>query len=111
MDCIFCKMATGEIPVKKLLDEQDFFVIRDIAPQAPVHLLVIPKKHVASLSEARDDPNLLGVLLQGAAQAADKSGLIEGYRTVINTGPNGGQTVMHLHIHVLGGKKLAEKMV
>jgi len=110
MDCIFCKMAAGEIPVDKLIDDENFFVIRDIAPQAPVHLLVISKVHTPSLAASQGDPALLGALLQGAARAAALTGLSEGFRTVINTGAHGGQTVPHLHVHVLGGKKLTERM-
>jgi len=110
MDCIFCKIASGEISSQKILEKETYFVIRDISPQAPVHLLVIPKVHVDSVAAAQDNPALLGQLLQGACLAAEQEGLTDGFRVVINTGADGGQTVQHLHVHVLGGGKLAIQM-
>jgi histidine triad (HIT) family protein len=109
MDCIFCKIAAGEIPAKKLYEDESVFAIADINPQAPVHFLVIPKAHIASLIEvdATDRGKLLlGHIFSIAADLARRQKLDKGYRTVINTGPEGGQTVDHLHLHVLGGRQM-----
>jgi histidine triad (HIT) family protein len=105
MDCLFCKIADGAIPAKKGFEDEHAFAILDIRPQAPVHVLVIPKKHVGSLAAA-DDKALLGHLLHAARSVAEEQKLGNGYRVVINTGPNGGQTVDHLHLHVLGGRAM-----
>ncbi|MCL2434444.1 MAG: histidine triad nucleotide-binding protein [Clostridia bacterium] len=105
MDCIFCRIVAGEIPAKKRFENDDCIIIEDISPMAPAHLLVIPKQHYASMAEAASDPALLGALYAGAADFAKDIGL-ESYRLVANTGPDAGQTVFHLHIHILGGKKL-----
>jgi histidine triad (HIT) family protein len=105
-DCLFCRIVAGEIPSTRVAETASALAFRDVSPQAPIHLLVIPKTHVQSLAEA-DDPAMLGELLSLAAEIARKEGLAEGgYRTVINTGTNGGQTVGHLHLHVLGGRQL-----
>ena len=108
-DCIFCKIAAGEIPAKKLYEDDRAVAIADIEPRAPVHVLVIPKRHIASLAEvgASDEEKLLaGHLLGVANQLAREQGLSKGYRVVINTGPDGGQTVDHLHVHLLGGRAM-----
>lgn len=106
-DCLFCRIARGEIPAAIVARNYDAIAFRDIDPRAPVHVLVIPLRHVASLNEA-DDPTLLGSVLMLAAQVARDEGVTEsGYRVVINTGERAGQTVHHLHAHVLGGREMA----
>lgn len=107
-DCIFCKIIAGEIPSKKVLEDEHSFAFRDINPQAPTHILVIPRKHIASLDDASDaDAPLLGHLLRVASRVARDEGLSDGYRTAVNTGAGAGQTVFHLHLHVLGGRRLS----
>lgn len=103
--CIFCRVAGGAIPTPFVYEDGDAVAFRDIQPQAPVHLLVVPRRHVASLREAGDEA-LLGRLLAAARQAAAQAGL-EQYRIVINTGADAGQSVFHLHLHVLGGRRMA----
>ena len=106
-DCLFCRIVRGEIPAQKVDETEQSFAFRDLNPQAPIHVLVIPKTHVASLAEA-DDSGMLGDLMLLASRVAAGEGLAEsGYRTVINTGADGGQTVSHLHVHVLGGRRMA----
>ena len=107
-NCIFCKIAAGEIPAAKIFEDDRALAFRDINPQAPTHALVIPRAHVASLSEAGEsDGALLGHLLLVAARVAREEGLAEaGYRAVINTGAGAGQSVFHIHVHVLGGRRL-----
>jgi histidine triad (HIT) family protein len=107
-NCLFCKIVAGEVPAAKVFEDERAVVFRDINPQAPTHALVIPRKHVASLGEAGgDDEALLGHLLLVAARVAREAGHAEGgYRTVINTNADAGQTVFHLHVHVLGGRRL-----
>lgn len=105
-NCIFCKMVAGDIKADIVFEDDDIFAFRDIHPQAPVHLLIIPKRHVATLNDL-DDPELAGRLLQAAPLLANKLGLAEdGYRTVINCNPLSGQAVYHLHLHVLGGRQM-----
>ncbi len=105
-DCIFCRIARGELPAQFVRRGDDIIAFRDISPKAPVHVLVVPRRHVASLHEA-DDPALLGALLAAAREVAEGEGIgRSGYRVVINTGPDGGQEVPHLHLHVLGGRRL-----
>ncbi len=107
MSCLFCRIAGGEIPVTPLYEDAEALAFADIAPQAPVHFLVIPLRHFASLAHtAREHSGLMGHLLAVAAETAAAQGLSEGFRTVINTGEHGGQTVHHLHIHVLGGRAM-----
>jgi histidine triad (HIT) family protein len=107
MDCLFCKIVAGTIPAKRLYEDEQVLAFADISPQAPVHLLVIPKRHIASVAHtAPEDAALLGHLLSTAAELARSQGLDGGYRLVINTGPNGGQTVDHLHVHLLGGRPM-----
>jgi histidine triad (HIT) family protein len=106
-DCLFCKIAAGEIPVTRLFETEEVLAFPDIHPQAPVHVLVIPKRHIASLAQTtKDDAALLGHLLAAAAEVARLQGLEKGYRLVINTGADGGQTVEHLHLHLLGGRHM-----
>jgi len=107
MDCIFCKIAAGTIPSKKVKEDEHMLAFHDIDPKAPTHILVIPKKHIGSLAEAgASDDALLGRLLLTAAAVAREQGLGKGYRVVISTGPEGGQTVDHIHLHVLGGRQM-----
>jgi len=107
MDCIFCKIAAGAIPSKKVWEDDAVYAFHDIDPKAPTHILVIPKKHVASLAHAEAaDAALLGRLLLAAATIAREQGLGKGYRVVISTGAEGGQTVDHLHLHLLGGRQM-----
>ncbi len=115
-DCIFCRIIRGEIASERVHEDDFCICIRDIRPQAPVHLLVIPKEHVTSLETAvpgtgPDRSELLGKLLASTTQIARKRGLLPGgFRTVINTGVAGGQTVFHLHFHILGGEALGEAL-
>ncbi|PYI51768.1 histidine triad nucleotide-binding protein [Paenibacillus flagellatus] len=108
MDCIFCKIVNGDIPSQKVFENDRVLAFRDIQPAAPTHVLVIPKKHIASMNEAQDeDAELLGELLLTAKKVAAELGIAEsGYRLVNNVGPNGGQVVYHIHVHILGGEKL-----
>ena len=107
-DCIFCKIVAGEIPAGKVYEDERAVAFSDINPQAPTHALIIPRRHIASLSEAEEgDESLLGHLLLVAARVARAAGHAEGgFRTVINTGAGAGQTVFHVHVHVLGGRRL-----
>jgi len=107
-DCLFCRIIAGEITADVVYRDERSLAFRDINPQAPVHLLVIPHEHIESLDEAtQKDEGMLGHLLRVAARVANEQGLSEsGYRTVINTGAGAGQSVFHLHVHVLGGRAL-----
>ena len=103
-DCIFCKIARGEIPCRKVYEDDELLAFHDINPVAPVHFMLIPKLHLASLAEAGDEHGaLLGRMLVLASRLAREQGLENGFRTVINTGKGGGQEVFHLHIHIIGG--------
>jgi histidine triad (HIT) family protein len=104
--CLFCKIASGEIPAAVVKRTDGLLAFKDVNPQAPIHLLVIPTEHVATLDATRDDA-LLGRLLAFARDVARDAGLAErGYRVVVNTNANGGQTVFHLHLHLLGGRAM-----
>ena len=103
-DCIFCKIANKEIPASLVYEDEYTVAFNDLSPQAPVHILVIPKKHYASLNEL-DDEKIMSALLTAVKNVVQKLGITE-YRTVINTGESAGQTVFHLHIHVLSGRPL-----
>ncbi len=106
-DCIFCKIAAGEFGGPPLFQDDDVTAFKDINPQAPVHILLIPNRHITSVREATpEDALLLAKLMQTAAKIADDQGLGGGYRLVINTGPHGGQSVFHLHVHLLGGRPM-----
>ena len=111
-DCLFCKIAAGQIPSAKVYEDEDVLAFRDIAPQAPVHVLVIPKKHVSGWYDAKDEEDaLLGKLMRTAAQVAKMENIVEsGFRVVSNCGADAQQTVKHLHLHVLGGKAMAGEM-
>jgi histidine triad (HIT) family protein len=104
--CIFCRIASGEIPSKFVAESASCVAFRDLSPQAPVHVLVIPREHVTSLNDVQS-ATLMGDLLSLARDVAAKEGIAEsGYRVVINTGSDGGQSVFHLHAHVLGGRHM-----
>ncbi len=103
-NCIFCKIARGEIPARKIHEDEQMVAFGDVRPQAPVHLLIIPKRHIESLAECGEsDAALLGSMLALAPRLAREQGSPDGFRTIINTGRVGRQEVYHLHIHVLGG--------
>ena len=107
VDCIFCKIVAGSIPVKKIYEDDLSLSFADVSPQAPTHILVIPKQHIASQADATGEhAPLLGHLMSKAAELARGAGLKRGYRVVINTGPDGGQSVEHLHLHLLGGRPM-----
>lgn len=106
-DCIFCKIAAGEFGGPPLYQDEQVTAFRDINPQAPTHILIIPNKHIASVDEAAtEDQALLGKLLLTAADIARKEGVSTGYRLVINTGSPAGQSVFHIHVHLLGGRNM-----
>jgi histidine triad (HIT) family protein len=108
MACLFCKIVAGEIPSKKVFEDDLTYAFRDINPQAPTHVLVVPRKHIASLVEAEAaDEALIGYLHLVAGRIAASEGLAKGFRTVINTGSDGGQTVDHLHVHLMGGRGMS----
>ena len=112
MDCIFCKIVAGEIPAEVLYRDEQVIVIRDINPQAPVHLLVLPTEHLESVREIKaGNASLAGHMTVVANEMARKEGVFEkGYRLVINCGDEGGQSVGHLHMHVLGGRQLSGQL-
>ncbi len=105
--CLFCRIVSGEVPASVVAQDDRFMAFRDISPQAPTHVVCIPRAHVASLNEV-DDEASVGGLLRFGARVARQEGLAErGWRAVINTNADAGQTVFHLHLHVLGGRKLS----
>lgn len=108
MDCLFCKIIAGEIPSTKVYEDDLVFAFRDIDPQAPTHILIIPKQHISSVNEINgENCAVVGHIFKTAAEIAKKEGIAEdGYRIVTNIGENGGQTVGHLHYHMLGGRSL-----
>ena len=110
-DCIFCKIANHEIPTSVVYENDDFIAFNDLNPQAPTHVLVVPKHHYANVAD--DVPaDVLGGLLQAAVEVARITGVDkQGFRLIMNTGENAGQTVMHLHCHVLGGTKMGEGLI
>jgi len=106
-DCIFCKVVSGAIPSRKAFESDDLLAFHDVNPQAPVHLLLIPKRHVASLDEIRDEHReLLGKLLGAIPQIARDNGMAGAYRVVNNCGAAAGQSVFHIHFHLLGGREM-----
>jgi histidine triad (HIT) family protein len=106
-DCLFCKIVAGDIPAKRVYEDELCLCFADINPQAPTHLLIIPREHIASQAHAQEQhAPLLGHLMAKAAAIARSQRLDRGYRVVINTGPDGGQTVDHLHLHLLGGRHM-----
>ena len=103
-DCLFCRIARGEIPAAKVYEDDEVLAFKDIHPKAPVHFLIIPKKHIQSLAHAEPEVNaLLSKMLGLTRKLAMQEGAVNGFRVIINTGRDGGQEVDHLHIHVLGG--------
>lgn len=105
-DCLFCKMVAGTIKPDVVFEDANILAFKDLNPQAPVHILIIPKRHIATLNEL-DDDKLGGQLLQTAVKLANREGLAsDGYRTVFNCNHNGGQAVYHLHLHLLGGRQM-----
>jgi len=107
-DCLFCKIIAGRIPANKIYEDERTLVFEDIRPQAPVHVLVIPKKHVVDIKEATEaDAELIGYCHIVAAKIARERNLEHGYRTVFNVGPDAGQSVFHLHLHLMGGRKMS----
>ena len=111
MDCLFCKIISGEIPSTKVYEDDRILAFRDIAPMAPTHILVIPKEHIGGVDELNDSNSaIVAHIFAKIAEIAKKEGLDNGYRVVSNIGEDGGQTVRHLHFHILGGKKLATEM-
>ena len=106
-DCLFCKIAAGDIPSKKAYEDDDLFAFHDINPQAPVHVLVIPKRHIASLNDATEgDRALLGRIVLTTRRLAEELGVASGYRVVNNCGASAGQSVFHVHFHLLGGRSM-----
>ena len=107
-DCLFCKIIAGRVPSKKVYEDEKAYAFEDINPQAPTHVLVIPKKHIADIKEATDaDAEIIGYLNLVAGRIARERELKHGYRTVYNVGPDAGQSVFHLHLHLLGGRKMS----
>ncbi len=105
-DCLFCKILAGTVPSRKVYEDDEFYVFHDIAPWAPVHVLLIPKRHIETLYDvSADDAGLLGRMLALAPRLMESLGVGNGFRTVINTGADGGQEVQHLHVHVMGGPR------
>ncbi len=112
MECIFCKIVAGQIPADVIFQDEDFIAFRDIHPQSPKHVLIVPKAHIASLAEVSSkQQSLMCQLLLVAKEVAEKEGIAaSGYRVTINCGPDGGQLVPHLHLHLLGGRRLDDQM-
>ncbi len=112
-DCLFCKIIKGEIPSNKVYEDDEILAFHDINPAAPIHILVIPKKHIDSLAKIeKEDEILIGKIYGVIDKIAEEKGFKdEGYRVIVNCGENGGQEVMHLHFHILAGTKLGEKIV
>lgn len=110
-DCLFCKIIAGEIPSTKVYEDDCVYAFRDINPQAPTHILVLPKQHIACADEINaENSALVAKCFEAIAKIAKAEGLINGYRVVNNCGEDGGQTVKHLHFHILGGKRLNDDM-
>lgn len=108
MDCLFCKIVNGDIPSSKVYEDELVFAFRDIEPQAPTHILIIPKAHIKSAAEiTAENSNVIAHIFEVAAKIAKNEGLDDGYRIVTNCGDNAGQTVKHLHFHLMGGRQFA----
>ena len=112
-DCLFCKIIKGEIPSKKVYEDEEILAFEDINPAAPIHILVIPKKHITSLAHLeKEDEALVGKIYGVINKISSEKGFKEdGYRVIVNCGKNGGQEVMHLHFHLLAGKQFGEKII
>ena len=111
MDCIFCKIINGEIPSTKVYEDEFIYAFKDINPMAPVHILVVPKEHISSADEiTAENSSVVAKIFESIPKIAADAGLTNGYRIISNCGPDADQTVLHLHFHILGGKKLPEKL-
>lgn len=112
-DCLFCKIIKGEVPSSKVYEDEEILAFKDIQPAAPIHILVIPKKHITSLAHLeKEDEAVIGKIYTVMNQIAEEQGFRQnGYRVIVNCGKDGGQEVMHLHFHLLAGKQLGEKIV
>ena len=112
-DCLFCKIVKGEIPSKKIYEDGEILAFYDINPEAPIHILVIPKRHIESLAHIeKQDEEMIGKIFGAINKISEEQGFKQdGYRVVTNCGENGGQSIKHLHFHVLAGKKLGEKIL
>ena len=111
-DCIFCKILNNEIPSDRVYEDEHVLAFRDIAPQTPVHIIVIPKEHIVSVADLNSENSLLAAkCLEAIAKIAAIEGLKGGFRVISNSGPDSGQTVSHLHFHLLGGKPLGQSLV
>jgi len=110
--CVFCRIVAGKVPADIVYQDKDFVAFRDAMPKAPTHILIIPRMHIASLAELSEgQQNIAGGLIMVARNLAEKEGIAEkGYRLIINNGPEGGQVVPHLHLHLIGGKKLGDRL-
>ena len=112
MDCVFCKIVAGTIPCTKVYEDENILAFRDIAPQTPVHILVIPKEHIQSANDINaDNATIVADIFKTIPKIATTEGLGAGYRVVTNIGDDGGQVVHHLHFHIMGGTKLSNKLV
>ena len=112
MDCIFCQIVAGKVPADIVYQDEDVIAFRDINPEAPVHVLIIPKKHIPSLAHLSEaESSLVGHMVTTAAQIAKREGVSErGYRLAVSCGEEGGQVVPHLHMHLLGGRRLSDSL-
>lgn len=111
MDCLFCKIIAGEIPSKKVYEDTKVYAFRDINPQAPVHILIVPKAHIAGADEiTAENSSAVAAVFEAIPKIAELEGLKNGYRVITNCGEDGCQSVRHLHFHLVGGKKLPESM-
>lgn len=112
-NCLFCKIIKGDIPSTKVYEDEEVYAFKDINPEAPVHILVVPKKHISSINEIEDeDRELIGKIFTSIKKIAKEQGVEQsGYRVVSNCGKDAGQTIMHLHFHILAGKDLGEKVL
>ncbi|MCL2392115.1 MAG: histidine triad nucleotide-binding protein [Oscillospiraceae bacterium] len=111
-ECIFCKIIAGEIPSQKVYENEYVYAFRDISPQAPVHILVVPKEHVESVANlSAENSYMVAKCFEAIAEVAKSEGLVEGFRVITNSGKAAGQTVFHLHFHLLGGKIMGESLI
>ncbi len=110
-DCLFCKIAAGQIPSTKVYEDETVYAFRDISPQTPTHILVIPRRHISSVDEiTAETSSLVAAIFEKIPEIAAAEGLTGGYRVISNVGPDACQSVRHLHFHILGGRKMADKM-
>ena len=106
-DCLFCKIAAGDIPAQKIYEDDDVIAFWDISPAAPKHFLIIPRKHIVNLSDlSEEEDQLIGKMMRISAKVAEENGIEKGYRTIMNNGADAGQVIFHLHMHVLGGRPM-----